>query len=350
MGNQVIVDNQAMWQAVLDRDSAFDGGFVYGVRTTGVYCRPSCPSRRPNRENVVFYPSPEQARNAGLRPCKRCKPDDGEVPQTELAQQITSYIHEHLEQAPSLKELSSTFHLSPFHLQRTFKRVMGVTPKQYAMALRMECFKGSVKRGESITNAQNEAGFGSSSRLYQNSYEQLGMTPAIYRKGGVGVVIQYAITDSPLGRLLMAMTEKGLCMVSFGDEDAALEVSLTAEYPNAVLQRDVTGLQVVMDEMLDYLTGKRKTFDLPVDVPGTPFQWQVWRALQAIPYGVTRTYQEIAQAIGNPKAVRAVGHACATNRVALVIPCHRAIRVGGGLGGYRWGLERKERLLTQEQQ
>jgi len=348
MGNQVVVEEQAMWQAVQDRDSALDGKFVYAVRSTGVYCRPSCPSRRPGREQVAFYLSPDEARQAGFRACKRCSPDDAHAPQVDLAQRIAAYIQAHTDQPPTLEQLGQAFSLSPLHLQRMFKRVMGITPKQYAVALRVERFKGAVRDGESVTTAQNEAGFGSSSRLYERSQSHLGMTPATYRKGGAGATIQYAITDSPLGRLLMAMTEKGLCMVSFGDDDATLEVSLKTEYPRALLHRDHDDLKQAMNEVLDYLNGKRQEFDTPIDVPGTGFQWQVWRALQAIPYGVTRTYGEIAQAIGNPKAVRAVGHACATNRVALVIPCHRAIRVGGGLGGYRWGLDRKERLLAQE--
>ena len=348
MADQDNLNTEVMWQAVLDRDVTFNGRFVYGVLTTGIYCRPGCTSRQPNRSNVRFYLSAEQARADGLRHCLRCRPDEAEAPQIQFALQVAEYIHDHVLQPMTLTVLGTEFHVSPFHLQRVFKRIMGVTPKQYATSIRMEIFKTGVKQGSGVTKAQNDAGFGSSSRLYEYSRVQLGMSPATYRKGGEGVVIRYVIVDCRLGRMLIATTDKGLCMVSFGDSDLDLETALAREYPKAVHQNDTQTLKPMIDMLLSYIDGDRKALDMALDVPGTSFQWQVWRALQAIPYGVTRSYQEIAEAIGNPKAARAVGHACATNCVALVIPCHRAIRVGGGMGGYRWGLQRKEKLLDHE--
>ncbi len=335
------------WHAVLTRDKRLDGSFVYAVRSTGIYCRPSCPSRRPRREQVIFFIRPEDAEQAGFRQCQRCQPRAIDAA-AELTQRICRYIETHLEQQVTLATLSAYFSVSPYHLQRLFKRMMGITPRQYADACRMNRFKAQLKEGEPVTRALYEAGYSSSSRLYERAPVQLGMTPTIYQKGGKGMSIRYTIVDSPLGRLLVAATERGICMVSLGDADTPLEESLQREYPAAQIQRDEVGLGQWVSDLLSYLQGQQRQLDLPLDVQATAFQWQVWQALRAIPLGETRSYREIAQALGRPKAVRAVAHACATNPAALVIPCHRVVREDGSLGGYRWGLARKHQLLEQE--
>jgi len=337
------------WEAVRDRDEKFDGVFVFAVSSTGIYCRPSCPSRRPRRENVRFFESPMRAEQAGYRACRRCQPDKAtpDDPNLPLVQHMCRYLAEPHEQIPSLEELAREFNLSPYHLQRTFKRVVGVTPRQYAEARRLERFKAGLKQGESVTDALYEAGYASNSSAYTQASRQFGMTPATYRNGGA-TGITYAVTESPLGWLLVAGTARGLCAVRLGDSPAALEAELAGEFPAAALVRDDAGLGEPVAALMGYLAGAQPHLDLPLDVRATAFQQQVWRALQAIPPGSTRSYGEVAAAIGRPAAARAVARACATNPVALVIPCHRVIREDGGPGGYRWGLERKERLLAQE--
>src|SRR6266567_1975874 len=302
------------WQAVLNRDSQSDGTFVFGVRSTGIYCIPSCPARHPRREQVIFFTRPEAAEEAGFRACRRCHPGETSV----------------------------------YELQVVFKRVVGITPRQYVEACRLGQFKARLKEGESVTTALYDAGYGSSSRLYERTHTQLGMTPSTYRRGGREMRIGYTIVACPLGRLLVAATEKGICAISLGDVDAELESALWSEYPAASIERDGTELSQWVNALLDYLNGEQPHLDLPVDVQATAFQWRVWEMLRAIPYGSTRSYSAIAQALGNPKAARAVAHACATNPVSLVIPCHRVVRENGALGGYRWGLERKQRLLAEE--
>ena len=344
----IMLDEQLLWNAVLSRDSQLDGAFVYGVRSTGIYCRPTCPSRRPRREQVSFFASPDEAEQAGYRSCRRCQPHEPNAPNVELAQRVCRYIEAHVGDRVTLEELGCEVNLSPYHLQRTFKQVMGVTPKQYAVSLRLERLKAQLKGGSSVTTALYDAGYSSSSRMYEQAPERLGMTPTAYQRGGSGMVVHYTIVDSVLGRVLVAMTERGVCMVSLGDEDAVLEASLRDEYPQAVLTRDGGALNPWVSAIIEYLDGQLAQLDVPIDVQATAFQWRVWMALRAIPYGRTLTYHEIAQSLGSPKAARAVGHACATNPVALIIPCHRAVRAGGGLGGYRWGLERKRHLLDQE--
>ncbi|MBI3734160.1 MAG: bifunctional DNA-binding transcriptional regulator/O6-methylguanine-DNA methyltransferase Ada [Chloroflexi bacterium] len=338
------------WQAVLQRDREADGAFVYAVRSTGIYCRPSCPSRRPQRAQVVFYERPAAAEQAGFRACRRCQPRQiaPSAPEPEWVRAACDYIEAHPGEPLTLDTLSARVHVSPYHLQRTFKRVTGVTPRQYAEARRLERLKTGLKNGGTVTGALYEAGYGSSSRLYERSADQLGMTPAAYRKGGLGMQIHYTLAACRLGRLLVAATEKGLCAVSLGDADAALEAALRQEYPAADLRRADAALGEWVHALTDYLSGQPLRGDLPLDVQATAFQRQVWDALRAIPYGQTRTYSQIALSLGNPKATRAVGHACASNPVSLVIPCHRAVRADGGLGGYRWGLERKRRLLETE--
>ena len=340
------------WQAVMSRDSGLDGMFVYAVRSTGVYCRPSCPSRRPGRQQVLFFAQPEAAEQAGFRACKRCRPREASSreEQLEMVQKLCRYIEEHLENTLTLADLGTQVHLSPYHLQRIFKSVMGITPRQYAEACRMGQFKARLKEGESVTTAIFDAGYSSSSRLYERVPTQLGMTPVTYRKGGTGMSIHYTIVDSPLGRLLVAATEKGICSVCLGDDDSPLQAALQSEYPAADIGRDDADLSEEVNAILRYLRGQQPHLDLPVDVQATAFQWRVWQELRAIPYGSTRSYSEIARAIGHPKATRAVANACATNPAALVIPCHRVVREDGTSGGYRWGSERKRRLLEQEQE
>ncbi|MBF6614184.1 MAG: bifunctional DNA-binding transcriptional regulator/O6-methylguanine-DNA methyltransferase Ada [Chloroflexi bacterium] len=345
---------EAKWRSVLDRDKNADGAFVYAVRSTGVYCRPSCPSRRPQRQQVLFFAQPRAAEQAGFRPCLRCKPiglkeDD---PNVEIIEQVRSFIEQHLleERAPTLAEMGAHANTSPYHLQRTFKRIMGVTPRQYAHACRVAILKKELKKGESVTKALYEAGYSSSSRLYEQAPSQLGMTPATYRQGGAGMQISYAIVDSPLGRLLVAATTMGVCAVSIGGDDSALEAEVNAEYPAAQISRDEARLAPYVNAILNHLQGTHPHLDLPLDVQATAFQMRVWDELRKIPYGDTRSYSEVAQAIGEPGAVRAVARACATNRVALVIPCHRVIARGGKLNGYRWSIERKRALLEMEKE
>lgn len=335
------------WQAVLERDSRFDGSFVFAVRTTGIYCNPSCAARHPRREHVVFFSRPQDAQVAGFRPCKRCSPNMHETPSVALVQQMCRYIETHSDEPLTLAVLSKTFHLSPYHLQRLFKRIVGVTPRQYVQAQRMERLKAQLKMGDSVTEAMYEVGFSSSSRLYEQ-VPRLGMTPTAYRHGGKGMHVSYTIVDCPLGRLLVARTERGLCAVCLGESDALLEAALLSEYPEATIERNVANLTQEIDVLLRHLQGKQPCLDLPLDVQATAFQQRVWNELRAIPYGETRSYREVAQALGDPKKARAVANACAHNPTALVVPCHRVVREDGSLGGYRWNVERKRQLLEQE--
>ncbi|MBO0857361.1 MAG: bifunctional DNA-binding transcriptional regulator/O6-methylguanine-DNA methyltransferase Ada [Chloracidobacterium sp.] len=338
------------WQAIQTRDSDYDGEFYYGVRTTGVYCRPSCASRRPKRKNVLFFALPEAARQAGFRACLRCRPDETVVcdPQAELTQSICRLIDQQLEEPVNIAALSERVKLSKFYLQRLFKKLMGITPRQYAEARRADLFKTRVKAGQSVTDALYEAGYGSSSRLYEKASAQFGMTPATYRKGGIGMKINYTITECPLGLLLVAVTDKGICSVTLGDKSKELTGELRAEFPRAEIALDEKRLQVQVRALLAYLAGQEPHPDLPLDVQGTAFQKRVWEELRRIPYGQTASYGEIARRIGRPSATRAVARACATNPAALVTPCHRIVRESGELGGYRWGVERKRQLLEKE--
>jgi AraC family transcriptional regulator of adaptative response/methylated-DNA-[protein]-cysteine methyltransferase len=341
---------EGFWQAVQTRDADYDGAFYYGVRTTGVYCRPSCASRRPKRENVLFFALPEAARQAGFRACLRCRPDEAVVrdPQAELTQSLCRLIDQQLEEPLNLAALSERLKLSQFHLQRLFKKLMGITPRQYAEARRADLFKTRVKAGQSVTEAMYEAGYGSSSRLYEKAAAQFGMTPATYRKGGKGMKINYTVAECQLGLLLVAVTDKGICSVTLGDKSEDLAGGLRAEFPQAEIALDEKRLQAQVRALLAHLAGQEPHPDLPLDVQGTAFQKRVWEELRRIPYGQTASYGEIARRIGRPSATRAVARACATNPAALVTPCHRVVRESGELGGYRWGVERKRRLLEKE--
>jgi AraC family transcriptional regulator of adaptative response/methylated-DNA-[protein]-cysteine methyltransferase len=344
------MDDERCWQAVLAREPGFDGAFVYAVRSTGIFCRPTCPSRRPRREQVLFFGQPAAAEQAGFRACRRCRPGGPahSASQSDLAERARLLIEAHPDQALTLDELGAQVGASPHHLQRVFKRVIGITPRQYAEARRLDRLKNRLKEGDSVTTALYEAGYNSSSQLYEQAPERLGMTPATYRRGGAGARIGYSIADTPLGRLLVAATERGVCFVSLADADAPLEAALAREYPAAAIERDDARLGEWLGAIARHLSGDEPRLDLPLDVQATAFQWRVWEALKAIPYGDTRSYRQIAEALGDRNAARAVARACATNPVALVIPCHRVVREGGDMGGYRWGLERKQALLQRE--
>lgn len=338
--------DEERWAAFAARDARYDGRFVVGVRSTGIYCRPSCPARRPLRQNVVFYPVGDVAEREGYRPCRRCRPEEASA-QARAVEQASRYIKEHLDRNVTLDELGDVVGLSPHHLQRTFKRMLGISPRAYADALRLGTVKSGLRERD-VTTAIYDAGYGSSSRLYERAPGQLGMTPGVYRRGGQGMSIGYTIADSRLGRLLVGATEHGVSAIYLGDDDAELEAELRAEYPAAEIVRDTSGLDGWIAAIVAHLAGQQPHLDLPIDVQTTAFKRRVWEALREIPYGATRGYAEIARQIGQPTAVRAVASACATNPVALVVPCHRVVRSDGAPGGYRWGVERKEALLAQE--
>lgn len=347
--NTAIKDDQ-LWQAVVAKDARFDGQFVFAVSSTGVYCRPSCPSRRAHRERVKFFELPEAAEQAGFRACLRCQPRRARImdPQVELVQRVCHLLNTNESESLKLPELATQAGVSQFHLQRTFKRIMGISPRQYLAARKIDNFKTLVRKGESVTSSLYESGFNSSSRLYEHAAEELGMTPATYSRGGRGVNISYTITPSPMGRLLVGVTERGVCAVRMADSDAELEKDLREEFPNAELKRDDPALRESVQKILNHLEKNEPRLDLPLDIKATAFQRLVWEHLRAIPYGQTVSYGDVAKALGNPGAVRAVGRACATNPVALVIPCHRVVREDKTLGGYRWGLDRKKKLLEHE--
>ncbi|GHO85605.1 bifunctional DNA-binding transcriptional regulator/O6-methylguanine-DNA methyltransferase Ada [Dictyobacter formicarum] len=341
------------WLAVMGRDNHADGASVYGVRSTGIYCKPSCPSRKPLRENVMFFSDTQAAEEAGYRPCLRCQPQRQSGTSTtneEIIQRMCTYIEEHLEERLTLAQLSQEAHLSPFYLQRIFKQATGITPRQYVESQRLKQLKNRLREGEAVTAALYDVGYGSISRLYERVPTHMGMTPNTYRRGGQGMQIAYTIVDSPLGRLLVGATEKGVCAVSLGDQDTELERELRKEYPAAEIQQDNSQLETWVRELLQFLQGEHSwsQLNLPIDIQATAFQWRVWNVLRNIPQGETRSYGEVARSLGDKKKARAVANACATNPVALIIPCHRVVREDGAAGGYRWGIERKRRLLAQE--
>lgn len=386
------------WRAFESRDSRYDTAFVVAVRSTGIYCRPSCPARHPKRQNVEFMPSADAAERNGFRACLRCKPRDAS--RAALVAKMTRFIEQHAalqDHAPvSLAALAKIAGMSPQHVQRVFRRVVGITPRQFADTLRLRRLKKHLRKGDDVTTSLYEAGYGSSSRLYERSDAQLGMTPATYRRGGVGMTIAYTVVSSPLGRLLVAATERGVSAVYLGEADEPLEAALREEYPRAQIHRDANGLGKWVNAILRHLEGAPQNtdphgdvdsrsdvdlhggvdsprddrrflsdsevrdtnaqlashvpLDLPLDVQATAFQKRVWDALRTIPYGSTKTYSQIAKSLGQPKATRAVARACATNPVSIVVPCHRVVRQDGNLAGYRWGISRKQMLLDNERQ
>jgi AraC family transcriptional regulator of adaptative response/methylated-DNA-[protein]-cysteine methyltransferase len=343
--------DDALWEAVLQRDSHYDGIMFYGVLSTGVYCRPTCPSRRPRRENVRFFAAPDAAEARGLRACRRCRPLEMKPlnDSAEKVKQVCDYIEKNLEGTLTLQTIAAAVGGSPFHLQRTFKQALGITPHEYAEARRVALFKAALRFGQSVVDATYEAGFQSSSRLYERANAHLGMSPKEYQKGGVRQQISSAVVESPLGLLLVAATPKGVCKISLGKSKTSMLQEMRGEFKNATFREDEAALQSHVSKVLDFLRGKQSRLELPLDLQATAFQVRVWQELQKIPFGQTRSYEEIAQRLQAPRATRAVARACATNPVALVVPCHRVVRKNGGLGGYRWGIERKKRLLAQEQ-
>lgn len=344
-------NDEDRWRQFNDKNRDYDGAFVIAVRTTGIYCRPSCPARRPKRKNVTFYDLPEAAELAGFRACKRCRPASAEPldPDRQMVRAVCRVISESEEGIPTLDELSDASGVSPHHLQRRFKSVMGVSPRAYADEVRRKRVRTLLKDGTGVADALYGAGYGSSSRLYENAESWLGMTPASYAKGGKGAHMQYAITDTPLGRMIVAATDRGISFLGFGDDDQALEAELHGDFPDARIEADDGTLKDTLSMIMEGFDHQVPRQDLPLDVRATAFQAQVWQALRDIPPGETRTYADIAESIGKPKAARAVGRACATNPVSLVVPCHRAVGSNGALTGYRWGVERKRKLLSREQ-
>jgi AraC family transcriptional regulator, regulatory protein of adaptative response / methylated-DNA-[protein]-cysteine methyltransferase len=340
------LDPETAWKQLVARDRK--ARFVYGVTTTGVFCRPGCASRRPLRENVRFFETVVEAQAAGFRPCKRCSP--ATVAQGGTLDKIRAHIEKNLDRPVLLKELGRVAGLSPFTVQRLFKREMGVSPLQYQRAMRAGRLRGALKRGESVTDAIYTAGFGSSSRAYEGN--QLGMTPARFAKGGKGEQITFTTARTPFGWVIVGATQRGLCWLSLGSTSAEAESSLRAEFPAATLRRDAS-LSRLVDAALESvregndLTGRVGRPDA-LDLRGTVFQLRVWQALRQIPRGETRSYSQLAREMGDPKATRAVARACATNRVALLVPCHRVVGADGSLTGYRWGVERKRQLLKAE--
>lgn len=342
------LSNDDMWTAVHERNPRYDGAFVFAVDTTGIYCRPSCPARRPRRAHVRFFSTSREAKHAGFRACRRCRPDAAVAPVAQRMRQACAYIEAHVDEPVSLAQLAQEVDLSPSHLQRTFKQHVGLSPKAYQHALRLGRFRERVKAGDTVLEATYEAGFGSSRGLYEQAHAGLGMTPGVYRRGGRGVSIRYTTAATPFGPLLVAATDHGICAVSLGDDAAHLERELAREFPAATIERDDAALQAWSRAIVRYLEGEPLPPGLPVDLEGTDFQRRVWQALRAIPHGETRSYGDLAAALGQPSAGRAVAQACARNRVALLVPCHRVVPKGGGTGGYRWGPERKKRLLELE--
>ena len=338
------------WKALASRDAAADGTFVYGVTSTGVYCRPSCPSRRPRADRVRFFDTTTDARHAGFRACKRCRPDTVGLaqPGIEAVRRASAYLATHADETVTLGHLARVTSMSPHHLQRRFKAIVGLSPREFQSAVRAGKLRTSLRDGRDVTTAIYEAGYGSPSRVYEAAPTGKGMSLSSYRRGGAGMRIGYSTMTSPVGIVLVAATENGVCSVKIGDSEPALEQDLRREYPAAEIEPDRKQRSEWVKAIARHLRGEAPSLDLPIDVRATAFQWKVWRALQQIPYGETRAYADVARGIGKPKAVRAVARACATNPVALVVPCHRVIPTGGGIGGYRWGSDRKERLLSTE--
>ncbi|MFM0732793.1 bifunctional DNA-binding transcriptional regulator/O6-methylguanine-DNA methyltransferase Ada [Paraburkholderia sediminicola] len=335
------------WEALTRREPQADGVFFYAVRTTGVFCRPSCASRQPHRENVAFFTDANAARAAGYRDCKRCQP--GGLPrELEIVNRACIALDADPQQRLTLAQLSDAVHVSPFHLQRLFKRVVGVSPRQYQAAQRGAALRDALQSGSDVTRATLDAGFGSPSRMYDSASAELGMAPSAFRRKGAGLTVRYASASTSLGFVLVAATDKGICKIGFGDDAAILAEDLRGEFANAELVEDTARLAPFIAQIDAYLRGTRQDFDLPLDIAATAFRQRVWDALRRIPYGETRSYSQIAEAVGSPRAVRAVASACATNPVALAIPCHRVVQKGGALAGYRWGLPRKAALLDNE--
>lgn len=349
MTGPLATEQDPRWQSVLDRDRMVDGRFVYAVRTTGIYCRPSCPSRRAQPQHVAFFETPDDAEAAGFRACRRCHPRGVSTAAANVV--IIAEACRMIEQAeelPKLDVLAARMGVSPHHFHRLFRTVTGVTPHAWGAARRFERLREGLGRGDSVTRAIQSAGFASTSRVYETSHEVLGMTPTTWRDGGRGVRIRFALGACSLGAVLVAQSAVGICAITLGDDPEALLRDLQDRFPNADLIGGEAGFEDLVAQVVGFVDAPRIGFDLPLDIRGTAFQMRVWAALRQIPAGETVTYSQIADRIGAPKSVRAVAQACAANRIAVAIPCHRVVRTDGSLSGYRWGVERKRHLLTQE--
>ena len=343
-------DVEEAWRQVQTRDASADGQFVYAVETTGIFCRPSCVSRRPARQNVRFFANADAAMAAGYRACRRCHPA-GEHAEAETVRRLCDYLDRHVDRVVTLQELGRLTAMSPFTVQRMFERVLGVSPRHYQIDRRSSLLRDRLAGGSSVTDAIYEAGFSSSSRMYEGADARLGMRPERFRKGGLGEKIRYLITDCPLGQVLVAATERGLCAVTLGDDVAAMERELHERFPAAEIESasiEDARLGETARSVISRMTEHPVALDLPLDLRATAFEQRVWRLLQSIPRGETRSYSAVAAELGQPRAVRAVARACARNPVALVVPCHRVVGKNGQLTGYRWGKERKEKLLKLE--
>jgi AraC family transcriptional regulator, regulatory protein of adaptative response / methylated-DNA-[protein]-cysteine methyltransferase len=340
---------EACWEAVVRRDPEADGSFYYAVRTTGVYCRPSCPSKGARRENVAFYRTGEEAQSAGFRPCKRCRPEeDARHSKLAVAIEHACRVLDRAEEMPKLSELAAAAGLSSFHFHRIFRAEMGMTPKAYFAERRASRVREHLQGSETVTEAVYAAGFSSSSRFYERSAEMLGMPPKVYQSGGAGASIRFAVGECSLGSLLVAGTEKGVCAIFLGDDPQQLICDLQDRFPHATLVGGDEQFEQWVAKVVALVEVPGAGLDLPLDVRGTAFQRRVWQALRNIPMGSTISYADLAAAMGAPKAVRAVARACASNPLAIAIPCHRVVRTDGGLSGYRWGVERKRQLLERE--
>jgi AraC family transcriptional regulator of adaptative response/methylated-DNA-[protein]-cysteine methyltransferase len=341
--------DEERWQAVVGRDARADGIFYYSVRTTGVYCRPSCAARLPRRENVRFHASPAEAERAGFRPCKRCRPNRAALAEEHAAAvEKACRLIEEAEEIPALDALAAAAGMSRFHFHRVFKEVTGLTPRAYAAASRGRRVREELRRRDTVTEAIYGAGFNSNGRFYAAAHELLGMTPTKFRSGGDGAAIRFAVGECSLGAILVAATEKGVCAIHLGDDPERLVRELQDRFPKAELVGGDREFERLVAEVVGFVEMPAKGLDLPLDLRGTAFQERVWRALREVPAGTTTTYTEVARRIGMPRAVRAVASACAANDLAVAIPCHRVVRTDGALSGYRWGVERKRALIDRE--
>ena len=348
-GKLVRLDNDACWSAVERRDRAADGTFVYSVRTTGVYCRPSCAARLPRRDNVAFHQTCTDAERAGFRPCKRCRPNASTLAEVHAgAVARACRLIEEAEEAPSLEALARAAGMSRFYFHRVFKAVTGVTPKAYAAGHRGKRVREELSSGESVTEAIYGAGFNSNGRFYAAAPGLLGMTPTQFRSGGRGNVIRFAVGECSLGAILVAATAKGVCAIEFGNDPEMLVRALQDRFPRAQLLGGDKAFERLVAEVVGFVEAPGRGLDLPLDIRGTAFQQQVWKAIRDIPAGSTASYRDLAKRIGAPKAVRAVAQACGANAIAVAIPCHRVVRTDGSTSGYRWGVERKRALLDRE--
>ncbi len=346
---QTYTTEEERWQAFAARDPQADGKFFIGVKTTGIFCRVLCPARQPKRENVRFFDTWQEAAAAGFRACKRCRPTEVDGAQAHLQAIIDAcQVLETAETAPTLKSLAARAGLSPFHFQRVFKKLLGISPKQYFMEKRSQRMREALPASGRVTDAIYDAGFNSSARFYSQAEDTLGMSPSAFKKGGRGVEISFTVQPTPLGLMLVAATETGLCLICFGDQAGELEEELRRRFSHARIKENEATLKGWVQEVVSYLHNPAGSLNVPLDIQGTAFQRRVWSALREIPAGATETYRQVAERIGSPKAVRAVGNACANNNLAIAIPCHRVVRTDGGLGGYRWGLKRKRSLLERE--